>query len=373
MAKQRRNKGLHWLVRLFTLAVLVCAGVLGWQYLRPMMMAETIPLYAAYTVETGPIATDKSFSAQLSVLNSETHQNTTGAETIKEVYVKTGQTVKKGDKLMLLDDGTLLEAGLDGVVNEMRFGKGDWLWHNVQLIQICDLENLKVTLSVDEYDVENVSPGQMCTVHIIPLGEDFETKIKHVNRVSSSSGQVAYYTATAELSMPERVMPGMSVSVTIPAEEKDNALYLDMAALAFDDEGKPYVLRKASEGYVQVPVETGLSNGTQVEILSGLQAGEEVWAVAGEETVSAPFSLVDLYKQLAGETVIINDMTGGNRRNGGFPGRTTEGMTLPDGMTPPEGFALPDGMTSPEGFTMPEGMTPPVGMPRPGNEGGNRQ
>lgn len=370
VVQQRGNRKRRVLARLMSVVLLVAMGALGWSYISPMLGEKTAVHYAAYTVERANLATEKNFSASISVLNSETHTNTTGATSIKEMYVSGGQTVKKGDKLMLLDDGTLLEAGLDGVVNEMRFGQGDWLWQNISLIQVCDLENLKVTLSVDEYDVENVSPGQTCYVHIIPLGIDFETKIRHVNRVSSASGQVAYYTATAELAVPEYVLPGMSASVTIPAEKRENTLVLDMAALAFDEEGKPYTLRKEGDAYTRVMVETGLSNGMQVEILSGLEEGEQVWAVDGEETVETGFSLVELYKRIAGEKVVINDMSGsrqGSRGSGTFPA----GMTMPEGFPTEEtgrnrptatGTDLPGGMNLPEGFPQRERS----GRERPG-------
>lgn len=332
----------HILRNILLLALLAAASYLGWQYLAPLLSDTQVPTYASYTVQRGSIATSKSFSATISVLNSETHQNTSGATAIRELYVEVGQEVREGDKLMLLDNGEIIRAGLDGVVNEMRFDTSDWLWNNVQLIQICDLTNLQVSLSVDEYDVKNVAAGQKCIVTIVPLGLDFETEIAHVDRVSASSGQVAYYTATAELTVPENVLPGMTASVTIPAEEATGVLTLDMAALAFDDEKNPYVLRQDGEGYAQLPVTTGLTDGMKVEILSGLAEGDQVWAVSGTETVTSQFSLTELYKKLAGEKIVINAMDAGNSSRGNrsnmFP---ADGMTLPEGMELPEGMSFP--------------------------------
>lgn len=309
--------------RLLLLLILLAVAGIGYMYLKPLMTIQEEVSYSAFTVRRGDISTDKSFSASISVAYSEKHQNTTRATAIREIYVTSGQQVRKGDKLMLLDNGELLKAGLDGVVTELRFDTSDWLWNNVDLIQINDLTHLKVSLSVDEYDVRNVTAGQKCFVTIVPTGEVFETEISHVDRVSSSSGQVAYYTASAELTAPESVMPGMTASVTIPSDHAEDVLLLDMAALSFDEEKNPYVLNKTETGYERIPVTTGLSNGMQVEILSGLRDGDVVWAVSGTETVQSAYTLVDLYRQLAGEKVVIKDMTGGgqNGRNGfsGFP------------------------------------------------------
>ena len=341
-----------------TLAVIAAAGALAWNVLAPMMSDQQTPCYTAFTVTRGDIATEKSFSATISVRNSQTIANTTGAASIRELYVSAGQEVKKGDKLMQLDNGTVLEAGLDGVVNELRFSTGDWLWQNVQLVQICDLTNLQVALSVDEYDVENVAAGQPCTVTIIPLERDFETEIARVDRVSASTGQVASYTATAELTAPAEVLPGMSASVTMAGDSVTGVLMLDAAALAFDEEKNPYVLLRDGNGYVRQTVVTVLSDGMKVEIVSGLSEGEEVWAITGTETVTGSFSLTELYKRLVGEKVIINDMS--NRDNAWSSkdrgSRSQEGGELPEGMTPPED------MDPPEDAEQPGDMTPPKGL-----------
>lgn len=363
---------------MLTLAVIAAAGALAWNYLAPMMSDQQTPRYSAFTVTRGDIATEKSFSATISVKNSETIANTTGAASIRELYVSAGQEVKKGDKLMQLDNGTVLEAGLDGVVNELRFSTGDWLWQNVQLVQICDLTNLQVALSVDEYDVENVAAGQPCTVTIIPLNRDFETEIARVDRVSASTGQVASYTATAELTAPAEVLPGMSASVTMAGDSVTGVLTLDAAALAFDEEKNPYVLLRDGDGYVQQTVVTGLSDGMKVEIVSGLDEGEEVWAVTGTETVTGSFSLTEWYKRLVGEKVIINDMSSrdnawSNKGQGGS--RNQEGGEMSEGMTPPEGMTLPDGvnphesMTPPDGGDAPETTAQPVSSAAPENGG----
>lgn len=373
---------------------LIFAGVLGvgYMYLAPLMQVEKTPIYSAYTVRRGSIATEKSFSASISVASSETHNNTTKATSIKEIYVSNGQEVKKGDKLMLLDTGETLKAGLDGVVTQMRFDTTDWLWNNVQLIQISDLEHLKVSLSVDEYDVRNVTAGQTCFVTIIPLGITFETKITHVDRVSASSGQVAYYTASAELDVPPNVLPGMTVSVTIPSESRADALLLDMAALAFDEERNPYVLRREGEGYTRVPVTTGLSDGMQVEILTGLQEGEKVWALSGTEEAESAFTLTELYKKIAGEKVVINDMTGGSQSNRspgqrdrtpgsrqGNPQSSSEaeqqGMVILDGTAngafptaSPGGLGQPKPQSSPDASRRPRPQASPSVTPQPSAE-----
>lgn len=374
----RRKRKL--LRRLLLLALTAAAGAGAWQYMAPLLTSGSVKTYASYTVARGDIAATSSFSATLSVGESETLYNESGAESIRQVFVRGGQEVKAGDELMELSNGTILEAGIDGVVNEIRYEAGDWLRPNAQLVQVCDLTNLQVSLQVDEYDVENVSVGQKCTITIVPLGLEFETELTHVSRLSSAAGSVAYYTAKAELTVPEEVLPGMTASVTIPADAVEDVLTLDMAALSFDEADKPCVLLKEGEEYVQHSIETGLSDGMKIEILSGLSEGDEVWVVFGTEEVEASFSLADVYKKIFGEKIAINESAEGGtgRSRGGFPGGMDaesiaemfgEGMSFPGSMdqTPatatdmqlPEG--IPKGMKIPEGF--PERMEMPEGLP----------
>lgn len=317
MQKKARRKG-HLGKTLLTLLAAAVIGVIAWGYISPLLATGSETLYKSYSVEKGAVQTAKSFAASINVLNSETHNNEMEVTSIRTLYVKSGQKVKDGDKLFQLSTGKIYRAGIDGTVNDMRFGVGDWLWPRVQIIQISDLTHLEVSLQVDEYDVDKVSAGQKCTVRIVPLGIDFETEIKHVNRLSSSTGGVAYYEVTAELTVPENVLPGMTASVSIPDERAEDVLVLDMEALSFNAEKKPYVLVKNGEAYEQRLLETGLSDGMKVEIKSGLSEGETVYRSYEQEIEATGFTLSSLYKKIVGEKVIINDRTGGGR--GGMPG-----------------------------------------------------
>lgn len=365
----RKKKRL--LRRLLLLAFLVAAGMGIWQYMAPLLTSGSVHIYESYTVGRGDIVTTSSFSATLSVSESETLYNDSGAESIRQVFVRGGQEVKEGDELMELSNGVLLKAGMNGVVNEIRYEAGDWLRSNAQLVQVCDLTHLQVSLQVDEYDVENVSVGQKCTIMIVPLNMAFETELTHVSRLSSATGRVAYYTAKAELTVPEEVLPGMTASVTIPADSVEDVLTLDVAALTFDEEGHPCVLLRQGEDYVQHSVETGLSDGMKIEIVSGLKEGDEVWAVSGTEEARATFSLTDVYKKIFGEKIVINDSAeggAGRSRGGNFPGGMDAGnMPGASGAD----MARPEGMTFPEGMgDMPATATD---MRMPGSQGGAEQ
>ena len=377
MGKNGRPKSRlrRWTGRLALLCLAGCAVAAGWNYVRPLLAEGTITTYESYPVETGSVETSMSFSASISLVNSETF--TAGASTtVREIFVTESQAVAAGDKLIQLANGEIYYASFDGMVNEIRVAQGDWVRSNGTLMQVCDIDHLQMSMNVDEYDISKLSVNQNCTVTVMSLGLSFETEIAHISRVSASNGSVAYYTVTALIDAPDNVLPGMQATVSIPGDRVENVPIVSMNALAFEEDNTPYVLIPNEQGgYDHLKVAIGLNDGMNVQIISGLNAGDTAWAVSGTESLEPAFSLEGLYKQLVGETVVINDQSGGGRsqRQGESgtepyglenftPGELPEGMEgftpgeLPEGMedfTPGE---LPEGM---EGFTpgqLPEGM-----------------
>lgn len=350
----------QWTKRAALLAVVAAVCLAGYSYIYLMAAGAEKTVYASYTAQTGNIATTMSFNAQISAIHTETLQNS-GEATVSNIYVTQDQAVKAGDKILDLSNGETLKAGIDGTVNEIAVAKGDWLRRSQGLVQIVDFTQLQVDLSVDEYDVQKVYKGLPCTVTIISLGLDIETEIDHINLVSGSMGNVASYSATARLDAPANVLPGMAATVTIADEEALGVTTLEMAALSFHEDGTPYVLiRQADDSYQEREVETGLSDGMRVEIVSGVEPGETVWAVAGTEAAE-DFSLGNLYASLVGQTVVIQEGERSRDTNRSF----SQDRTFPEGMEVPEGGQMPEGMEIPEGGQMPEGMEAPEGGEMP--------
>lgn len=348
-----RSRAWQWIKRVALLVVAAAVCLAGYGYIYPLAAGAEKTVYASYTAQTGDIVTTMSFDAQISALYTETLQNS-GEATVTNIYVTQGQAVEAGDKILDLSDGETLKAGIDGTVNEISVAKGDLLRRSQGLVQIVDFTQLQVSLSVDEYDVQKVRKGQQCTVTIISLGLELETEIDHINLVSGSMGNVASYSATARLTdAPDTVLPGMAATVSIPDEEALGVTTLEMAALGFQEDGTPYVLIPDEDGgYSQRQVETGLSDGMRVEILSGVEPGETVWAVAGTEAAES-FSLGKLYASVVGQTVVIQE---------GERSRNTASRDFSQGGELPEGFEMPEGGELPEGFEMPEDGELPEGF-----------
>ena len=310
--RPRRRKRIlrKLLAAVVILALLAGAGLYAYSSLR----AEYTVTYTGYTASIGSISNALSFSGSLNLIDSQTY--TAGADgTVRAVYVKAGDDVKEGDKLIRLSSGETIRATFDGRVNSVKVSEGDAVTAGASLVQVADFTHMKVSIRVDEYDIADVSVGQRCTITATATEKTFQSSIADIDYISASSGNVAYYTATAYVDVNEDgVYPGMQVNISIPQEEAQNVVVLKMDALSFDAANNAFVyMYDENQVLVEVPVEVGVSNGNYVEIRSGLKDGDQVYVAVEVETASSGLS--SLMSGLFGGQQMMPGMGGGS---GGF-------------------------------------------------------
>ncbi len=297
------------LITLLILALLAGAGLYAYFSLKQ----EYTVTYTGYTASTGSISNALSFSGSLNLIDNMTY--TAGsASTVRSVYVKAGDNVQAGDKLMRLANGETIKADFDGRVNSVKVSEGDEVSAGASLVQVADFSHMKVSIRVDEYDIADVLVGQNCTVTATATEKTFQSSISDIDYISASTGNVAYYTATAYVDVDEGVYPGMQVTISIPQEEAQNVVVLKMDALSFDEANNAFVyMYDENQALVEVPVEVGVSNGNYVEIKSGLKDGDQVYVEV--ETAAEASGLASLMSSLFGGQQVMPGMSGGGRGN----------------------------------------------------------
>lgn len=154
------------------------------------------------------------------------------------------------------------------------------------LCTIYDLSYLEMTMSIDELDISNVAVGQ--TVEITADAVEDRTYTGVVTKVSvagTTSGGITTYPVTVRIDETDGLLPGMNVDAQIVIAEKDNVLAIpsgavnrgDTVLVTSDSPSAANALdQEAPEGYAYVSVETGISDGSYTEVVSGLQEGDTV-------------------------------------------------------------------------------------------------
>ena len=280
-----KRKKKKWVKRVVWLIVLLLIGLGVYFIGLPMFRQSVTTTYDTYTATRGSISNDLSFSGSFALKNSETL-----TATVRNVYVAAGDRVKSGDRLIRLSSGESVKASVDGTVNTMDVKVDDEVKSGQQLCQIADFSTLSVSIRVDEYDIGEVYVGQECKVTATSQERSFDAKIVAINYVSQSTGNVAYYTATADVEVSEGVYPGMQATITIPRESAEDVVILKMDALSFDRTNQAYVwMKDENDALKQVNVEVGVDNDSYVEIKSGLKEGDTVYVEAKAVAQSTGF------------------------------------------------------------------------------------
>ena len=261
MTMKKKKKRLRRLKRLLIWLALLALALLAFRFiLLPKLEAGATITYNSYAARIGTISNSLSFSGSIAVQNDETI-TADAAATVRQIYAAEGDKVTRGQRLMRLSTGDTLKASFDGEVNKISVQVGDEVSGNASLIQIVDFENMQVSMRVDEYSISDLQVGQDCRITVTALGKTFESKISHINRISSGGGNTAYYTVTAELQVTSNVLPGMAATVTIPQEEAIDTVVLNKSALSFARDNSAYVLMYDDRQVLQqVPVTVGLDN-----------------------------------------------------------------------------------------------------------------
>lgn len=195
---------------------------------------------------------------------------------------------------------TVITAPMDGVVVGEPKSIGTMAVQGnsnpTVIMYIANTSTKQILAKVDETDIGQIQVGQDATFTVDTYTD--KTFTAHVSKISqtdtsntwnttgssssgssssSSSASVIYYYVTLDVDDPgDELRLGMTARVDINTAEKPDAMVVPIAALKTNDKGS-YVLRVNANGQSeQVPVTTGIYSDEYVEILSGLNVGDNV-------------------------------------------------------------------------------------------------
>lgn len=154
------------------------------------------------------------------------------------------------------------------------------------LLSIGDLNRMKVTARVDELDIVKVKPGQSLAVRANSApSESFEGAVTRVAAQATAAGNSQYFVVEGEVENRDGLLrSGMNAEATIATAERTDAMVIPLAAVREEADGAT-VLIVESFTVKERPVTLGLRTETEVEILEGLEEGEQV--------IVSPFSLLN--------------------------------------------------------------------------------
>ena len=218
--------------------------------------------------------------------------------------------------------GSASAASSGSVSSVGTTGTSDYSLYETAAFSIASATEASVSINVDELDILSVKEGQTATVTLDALdGQEFEGTITEVSNEASSGNSSAKYPVTITFEKTEDMLLSMSASATIHVNEAEDAVLIPVDALQEKGDSTFVYTKKDSDGNLsgEVEVETGISNGSQVEITSGLEEGDTVYYLKAESS----------------DTNSGQNMPGGMDGQGGMP--DMNGGEAPSGGQAPSG------------------------------------
>jgi HlyD family secretion protein len=177
-----------------------------------------------------------------------------------------------------LDEAGII-APFDGVVTSVGAEEGDTVTSAAPIIYLMDPASKELVVEVDETDVTEVKLGQRAIIEADALpGIILKGKVTYVSPVARNSAGLMLYKVKIDLDVPDdsHLKVGMSASADIVIEERANVLLVPNRAIKRDSQGNQIVHVMVGEQIQERQVVTGISDGLQTEIISGLNEGEIV-------------------------------------------------------------------------------------------------
>ncbi len=169
-----------------------------------------------------------------------------------------------------------LVAPMDGTVSQINFSMGDSAGTGTAVTMV-DLSNLQVKLTIAEVDMAKLKVGETAQMTLDALpGKTYTAKVIAISPVGTITQGVVNYPVTVAITDADgSIKPGMTANLSVAVDRRDNVLLLPTRAVK--SQGTQKIVTVLYKGQnIQVPVQTGLSNDTSIEIVSGLKDGDEV-------------------------------------------------------------------------------------------------
>ena len=173
-------------------------------------------------------------------------------------------------------DRTVVRAPFSGVTGRRLVSAGGHVAIGDPIVRIAHLDRLRATFPVPERYAAVLKAGASATIGVTAWpGEEFPARVTVVEPSIDPSSRT--FTAVAEVkNVGGRLRPGMSADVNVRLTERGGALTVpDEAVLAEGDQ--TFVYKVGPDSSVsRVPVVLGARMSAQVEVKSGLVAGDRV-------------------------------------------------------------------------------------------------
>jgi len=170
-----------------------------------------------------------------------------------------------------------LRSPIDGRVTNVNAKRGEVASPSVPIINLLSSDPFQIKVNIYEQDIVNVKIGDIVSINLVAFPkQNFEGKVIAIDPAEKIVDNVVYYEVTIDFpNQPQDAKSGMTADIVIKTNSKDGVLRIPKNAMENID-GKD-ILQIITKGKVEDrQILAGLEGNDYVEVLSGLNEGDEV-------------------------------------------------------------------------------------------------
>ena len=168
-----------------------------------------------------------------------------------------------------------IKADFNGVITKVSVVEGATTALGTELFTLQNTDKVDVNVNVSKYDYDKVKEGQSAEITL--AGKTYEGEVTNISHIATQNEKGAsLISADVRIKNPdEDIFFGVDAKVTIHAEEADDVVVLPAEVVNIGKTGSfCYVIENGV--ITKKDITTGISSDEYVEVLDGIQEGNEV-------------------------------------------------------------------------------------------------
>lgn len=250
-------------------------------------------VYYTGSLDTTVIATEVLVTENEFVEEGQTLVRIAGADVTESIQLKIDEInrlydeieniYKKIDKISELTTKMMVIAPSDGMISYVMYNVGDTIqasessdqW-SLQLMDMYNTDEMHIYTTVSDLDVLYIRQDAPVSVTVDALpGEEFEGTVMRLDQYTDRDGKTVY-NVQIKVEGREGLRPGMNTNCFVNSGESTDTLLVPIEAVFEEDRKQKVEVLNASGEIEIVEIEVGLMNDMYVEVLSGLEEGQQV-------------------------------------------------------------------------------------------------
>ncbi|TLX73919.1 efflux RND transporter periplasmic adaptor subunit [Labilibacter sediminis] len=194
--------------------------------------------------------------------------------------IKEGVTKKMGSQT-----NTIIKATIEGMVLDVPVEVGNSVIKSntfndgTTVAILADMAEMIFEGKVDETEVGKIKEGMDLVLSIGAIeGEKFDAKLEYISPKGVEENGAIQFEIKADVNLKEGqfIRAGYSANADIVLERRDSVLAINEKLLQFSNDSAFIEVEVAEQVFERKEIETGLSDGIQIEVTSGVTKEEKI-------------------------------------------------------------------------------------------------